>query len=308
VTHDQGKGVPGNRDRAPADAGDGPRAVSIVIHYGAAADTLACVEGLLRQQAIAHTVQVIDNGTGDAAIAALAGRPGLALLRNTGNEGFAPAANQGIALARAQGARWAWLVNNDTTLADDRMLRTLIDFARQHGHALVSPMINNRTRTGSRLRGLSFYYPGLALTRASASTRPAVPRRSPRRIPFLSGTALLVDLHRVSGPLFDPAFFAYYEDVDLALRLPPETLAVAPGVRIDHAVSRATGGSLRKHQLKARNLVYLARKHAQAGGRFRLHYWLLFVPLEARKYTRTPRAFLHATRTAWREGWSMPLR
>ena len=77
-----------------------PRVVTVVVTFNRLADTLVCVESLLRTTHPRHEIVVVDNGTSGEA-EAIQGRFGAAVatIKAGGNLGFGAGANLGI--------RWA---------------------------------------------------------------------------------------------------------------------------------------------------------------------------------------------------------
>jgi len=274
----------------------------VVIHWGRLEDTRACVHSLLAQIGVDFGVVVLDNGTGHDLEGALAGT-GVRIVKHPVNSGFTGGVNRAMEMARADGADWCWLLNNDTVMETPDVLRDLLSFANAGVATVVSPILRNVTGTQARESDWSLFFPGLALTLADTrGLLPTLLKRMTRHLRFISGTAWLVRVASTRDPLLDPAYFAYFEDVDLAMRMGEAKMAVAPTVRLTHFVSRSTGGSLLKFRYKATNLVYLMHKHGLARRGFKIRYALCFVPSEFRHYWRQPLRFLGVARDAWTDG------
>jgi GT2 family glycosyltransferase len=283
---------------AERPGGPAARVDAVVVHYGSAADTRECLASLRRAGVPADSILVVDN----SAEAGVAGRlaaefPGLAVRGGAGNAGYAAAANAGIAWARERGGEFALLLNNDTVIEQGDFVARLVQCARRSGADLAAPVVLNR---GRRVRATEeeFFFPGLALTLHSHAWPLPLLKALFRHRRFLTGTAILVRLAAAPLPLLDPAFRAYFEDVDLCLRVGESRLAWCRDARIVHKVSRGTAGSTEKHRLKAESFIRLARKHGLDGWRFRAAFWLLFVPTEYVKYGGSPVAFWRLTRRA----------
>jgi GT2 family glycosyltransferase len=93
--------------------------------------------------------------------------------------------------------------------------------------------------------------------------------------------------------LFDEAFFAYLEDVDLCVRARAAGFRVvfAPAAIVYHKMHASTGGPgyvTARQYLVARNTVLFARKHASARERVRLVAWIVgTLPFQlARRFVR----------------------
>jgi rhamnopyranosyl-N-acetylglucosaminyl-diphospho-decaprenol beta-1,3/1,4-galactofuranosyltransferase len=103
------------------------------------AESLTALAGQSRP---VHSVVVVDNGADDetAAVVAAAGVP-CTYLPSHRNLGGAGGFALGILTALAQGAEWVWCADDDGRPADATVLETLLDCARTHDLAEVSPMV-----------------------------------------------------------------------------------------------------------------------------------------------------------------------
>jgi N-acetylglucosaminyl-diphospho-decaprenol L-rhamnosyltransferase len=201
------------------------------------------------------------------------------LLRTGGNVGYGSAANAGLADVR-QG--WALVANPDLRFEDGAVDELIAATERWPRAATLGPAI--RTPDGA-LYPSARDLPSLATGIGHAMLGwlwPANPwtaryrreREAPTERPagWLSGSCLLVDLeafHSVGG--FDPAYFMYFEDVDLAERLSrrgwlhvyvPSALVTHEG---GHATAREPRRMLRVHHTSAMRYVsarYAGRRYA----------------------------------------------
>jgi N-acetylglucosaminyl-diphospho-decaprenol L-rhamnosyltransferase len=192
-------------------------------------------------------VVLVDNDSADGSLAAATRRfPHLRVLRMGHNVGFAVANNLAAACARGEELL---LLNNDAWLepgALEEMRRVL---EADDGLALVAPRLvgvdgrprfswaPDRSLAGEVVQRLRNPFEGAALNHGLVT-------RLLRRLVgpgWYTGACLLIRrraFEEVGG--FDPAFFVYFEDADLCLRLR------ARGWRLDHApgatVVHAGGG------------------------------------------------------------------
>ncbi len=83
----------------------------IVVNYNTRELLLKCIEALQTPEDGALDVWVVDNGSSDGSADAVAACPGVHLIRNEGNRGFAAACNQGI---RLSAGRYVLIINSDT--------------------------------------------------------------------------------------------------------------------------------------------------------------------------------------------------
>lgn len=241
--------------------------ISAVVVAWNAGDTLeTCVQSLRASARLAEaTVQVVvvDNASSDDAVERLELTADDVVVRNRLNAGYGVAAAQGI--ARAHGA-WVLLVNPDVVV-DPAFVPALLE-ASERASARVAtlvPELRFSSRPGVvNCRGITVDAIGVPAEVDAGS--PAVRGAAPS-VPVLggsSGCCLLRAEHvrRLGGP--EPAFFAYLEDVDLAVRLARagyEAMFVPAAVAF-HEGSAATGArSPLKAYLVARNRRLLFSLH-----------------------------------------------
>ena len=242
-----------------------PRISAVVVAWNSGAALAHCVDSLRASAQLANEplqVVLVDNGSTDAAVDDLALAPGDVVIRNPLNAGYGVAATQGLARSRAS---WVLLVNPDLVVEPPFVgaMMAAADAAAASVATLVPEM-----RFASR--------PDLVNCRGVAVDEIGVPaeidagmpvgeRVGP--VPALGGSSgcclLRAELVRLlGGP--EPGFFAYLEDVDLALRLDCagyESAFVADAVALHEGSASAGSRSPLKVQLVARNRRLLFRLH-----------------------------------------------
>ncbi len=236
------------------------------------------LEGFVTSLAEATTrpVEVVlaDNGSTDGVPEQVAARhPQVRLLPTGGNVGYGAAVNAGLAGAPG---RYALVANPDIHFEPGAVDELLAVAARWPRAATVGPAIRTpqgdlypsardlpRLSTGAGHALLGWAWPGNPWTARYRREREA-PRE--RTAGWLSGSCFLVDLEafRAVGG-FDPGYFMYFEDVDLAERLgragylhvyAPSAVVVHEG---GHATRREPNRMQRVHHTSAYR--YLARQH-----------------------------------------------
>jgi rhamnosyltransferase len=111
--------------RTTQELGSGADICALVVTYHPDADLPARVTRVLAQ---AGAVVIVDNGSGESALAmlrAIAEHPRVTLIQNGANLGVAVALNVGIARVRAAGFRFVLLLDQDSAVHGD-LMRTLI--------------------------------------------------------------------------------------------------------------------------------------------------------------------------------------
>lgn len=201
----------------------------VIVNYNAGAHLRACLAAIAVAAPPASEIVVVDNASNDGSPDGLP-RPGVRLVRNDRNLGYATACNLGI---DATTGRFLLLLNPDTVPAPTS-LAELLSFIESHpavgavGPKVVRP--NGRLDLASRR---SFPDPLVAFFRISGLSRlrPRDPRVARYNLTYLdpdtpgemdAGTGACLLLRRAAldqvGPL-DERFFMYGEDLDLCLRL-----------------------------------------------------------------------------------------
>ena len=216
---------------------------------------------------------VIDNGSTDDTEDLLATRyPWVRVLREEQNLGFAQAVNVG---ARASTAECLALANNDMRL-DSSWLRELVRaYDPEAGYSCVGGLI--LSLDGERVDFAEGYvtFHGTAGQISQGELVNDIPLVDGRELLFACGGSLLVNRKLfldVGG--FDPAFFAYFEDVDLGWRLwlAGNKVRLATRARSFHH-RHGTGLMVPRHQrvvLQERNALFMLVKNVDEADLYRL--------------------------------------
>ena len=248
--------------------------VSIIIVNWNTRDLLRdCLIALAANAQVMTETIVVDNGSTDGSVEMLATEfPGVYVIANASNIGFAPANNQGLARARG---RYALLLNSDTRVAPDALVN-LVTFMDAHPQAgACGPQLRNADGT---LQPSGRHFPTLASTLGELLPAPARWRREWRGdlekrdydqvcpVDEVSGAALCVRRAALEQIGFlDEDFFFLGEDIDLCWRLKSAGWQVfyVPIAQVIHywGGSRNKTSSYRISLLSQRSYYLLFRKH-----------------------------------------------
>jgi len=241
---------------------------AVVVNWNGGEDNLRCLDSLLASGLEQERIVFVDNGSEDGSAETVAERfPRIVKVNNQRNLGFGAGANQGVREALSAGARAVLFVNNDVTFPPDTLER------------LVSVMDGN-PRVG--FLGPRVLYPGTPARIWSAggilSVGPNLSRLrghgqldGPRwqqvsSVNYVPGCALLARREALEEVgLFQEAYFAYMEDVELGVRANQLGWKVwcVGDVACEHAPSSSTGGgySARRKYMNGVNSVHFLRRH-----------------------------------------------
>ena len=248
------------------------RVVAVTYSPGTSLDGF--VESLVEATTGPTEVVLADNGSTDGAPERVSAAHGnVRLLPTGGNIGYGAAVNAGLADV-TEG--WALVSNPDVRFEPGAVDELLAAAARWPRAATLGPAILTpegelypSARDLPRLStGIGHALVGWAWAGNPWTARYRREREAPRERPagWLSGSCFLVDLaafHAVGG--FDPGYFMYFEDVDLAARLGhrghlnvyvPSAVVVHEG---GHATRRSPHRMQRAHHTSA--LRYLSAQH-----------------------------------------------
>jgi len=200
----------------------------VIVSYNTCTHLQRCLETIPPHSL--YTVVVVDNGSTDGSIEMVRqSYPHVTLMVLPENQGYGGASNQALLAATTP---YALLLNSDTLLAPDT-IPALIDYLEQHPQAaIVGPRLSNQDGT---LQPSCYPFPTpwyLFLEESAlwqvAQWIPLLKERywrtwshdRSRQVPWVLGAVLAMRceaFQQVQG--FDPAFFMYYEEVDLCYRL-----------------------------------------------------------------------------------------
>lgn len=246
-----------------------PKVAVVVVNWNGAEDTLQCVESLQYLDYPHVDIIVVDNGSRvDPTPTLLERFPSVTCIRLPRNLGFTGGNNVGIRRALDTGARYVFVLNNDTVVEPD-VVSCAVRVAEQDPRiAAVGVKIlawEDPTRIWVAY-GYVTYRQGLV--RLVGYYCPDDFRFSVERdVEWVPGTAMLLRREALEDVgLFDDAYFAYHEDVDwcTTARRKGYRIVFAPQGKILHKGHGSSGGrryvSIRQY-LAGRNMVLFVQKH-----------------------------------------------
>ncbi|MBD3348004.1 MAG: glycosyltransferase [Candidatus Eisenbacteria bacterium] len=226
-----------------------PQVVAVVVNWNGKEHLRECLSSLDEQDYEGLRIIVVDNASSDGS-PDLVRRdfPGVSLVENASNEGYASGANRGLHEAREMGADYVLLLNNDLRLASDAVRALVAAFPENPRAAFVGPKIYYADRPdviwsfGGRISWWTgnIYHVGLRERDEGQYSRPV-------SCDYVTGCAVMIALDALDeiGPM-DTGYFMYNEDTDWCVRASRlgYDVVVTPRARIWHKVSMSSGGGL----------------------------------------------------------------
>ena len=151
----------------------------------------------------------IDNGSTDNSVFLVKKLyPKVKVIKNKSNLGFGTAVNQGI---KAAGYAYVCLLNNDVILKNNWFKYMIASVKKHPDIACFCGTVLNKNGTSVESMGIDFDWSGKCLQLKS----------HPAGLVWGSSAAVVIYQQKILSSIgnFDPHYFAYLEDVDVAFRL-----------------------------------------------------------------------------------------
>jgi GT2 family glycosyltransferase len=213
----------------------------VVLNWNAADDTIRCVTNIAAWRRVRSTVFVVDNASKDNSADTIGQAcPGINLICNEDNLGFAGGTNQGITSALSLGNTPILLLNNDAIIEEKDVARLLNTLAENHRIGIIGPLLFDADHqeililisAGGRNPILHHH----------TRVREVKAGQVVQRVAYVSGTAVIIrpEVFRVVG-LLDERYFFSTELADLCMRAEQGGYlsAVDTRARAYHRVSRS---------------------------------------------------------------------
>ena len=257
----------------------------IVINFNKALDTIECLESLLRSERDDLMVFLLDNGSAESDVTLLTdfslNHNTVELILNPENLGFAGGNNKVLDLIlKRYDVKYVLFLNNDTAVEKGFLDTMLMRIDRTTGTEMIAARLMKYIdhETVDSL-GITLYKSGLASNRKDQSA----PLLGPTGACALFTRELLENIKAKTGDFFDPDFFCYAEDTDLALRalLLGYCPAYVDTAVVYHKGSLSTGGKHNDFILYygIRNSLYTLVKNVPVSLLIRYSPWILLMQI-----------------------------
>lgn len=259
-----------------------------IVSYNTKEVLIDCIRSVqARTTTITYEVIVVDNDSQDGTVAALKDAyPGMRIVANSENRGFAKAVNQALGVSRG---RHVLLLNSDT-IVRDQALATMVAYLDDHPD--VGAVSCKQWTGDGHLTQSCFPFPSIRdhlfhsalfqrlapTTQAAAAATHAVDCMQSQDVDWANGACLMVRrslLQQLDG--LDEAFFMYFEDVDLCWRLRQQGCRVRhlAEAEIVHFIGRSSGRDRERLQLvwEFSRILYI-EKHFSPVKRWLMKGWI----------------------------------
>jgi GT2 family glycosyltransferase len=219
---------------------DAPLFSILIVNFNGARHLSRCLSALASQSLPRHQFEVVlvDNASLDDSLDRVRAEfPWVRVVRRPTNQGFAGGNNAGLPYVRG---RYLVLLNNDT-IVDPHWLAELAAEARP-GVAVASKLVFAHDPGLMNSAGLELLRDGRGCDRGFRQPDQGQ-FETPGPVFAGCGAAVLIDRAAISGPLFEPRYFVYYEDLDAFWRanLSGRTARYAPRSLVRHVHGGSAG-------------------------------------------------------------------
>jgi hypothetical protein len=245
-----------------------PKVIIIILNWNGLQDTRECLESLKRIDYPNYEIIVVDNGSSDGSPEKIKNMfPYIDLIRNRENLGFGAGCNVGIKEAQRKGAKFIFLLNNDTVVECDALSKLAAALEKDENAGIAGPKIyyygSEKIIWSAGIRQDNVFIRFLSIGQGQKD----VGRYSrQKKVDEVSGCAMLIkeSLIEKTG-FFREDYFLYVEDMEFCLRAKRAGCEIlyVPDAVIWHKVSAAAGGqdSALNIYYSRRNVLYLASQY-----------------------------------------------
>lgn len=197
-----------------------PKVFPVVLNMQRREDTLACLASVRSQTYANQQTIVLDLGSTDADVAAIAAAcPEVQIVRLDNNLGYAGNNNIGIKLALAQGADWVFILNEDTLLAPDCLSQMLAVAQRDPTIGILGPLVYHYDEPAVIQSAGGMLDAEWNSVHLGKNEVDAGQFQDPHAVDWISGCAILVSRAVIEDiGLIDERFFCYWEETDWCYR------------------------------------------------------------------------------------------
>jgi GT2 family glycosyltransferase/protoporphyrinogen oxidase len=229
----------------PAESKSAPLVYVVILCLNNVADTVECLESVMKLTGENVRTIVVDNGSTDDTPRIVREQfPTVEVIETGRNLGVPRGYNVGFAAALDAGADYVLMLNNDTVVAPE-LLKQLLDAAeRDPNLGIAMPKVMYHAQpdliwsAGARYRRFPPAIVFIGRDQGDAAVAEQL-----RSLEFAPSCGLLISRKAFErAGLFDPGYLFYYDDWDFSERVRTSGLAITlvPSAKMWHKVSRTT--------------------------------------------------------------------
>ena len=260
-----------------------PKVAIIILNWNGKEDTIECLESLKHITYPNYEILLVDNGSTDGSVECFRERyPGMEIIENGENLGFAEGNNVGIRRAMDEGVDYVLLLNNDTVV-NPEFLTELIEVSENNSLiGIVGPKIYYYQSkqiihfAGGRLNLWTGKPSHIGINEIDSRKHDTI-----KEVDFITGCAFLIKCKLINdvGAL-DKTFFCYLEEIDLCLRAKKTgaKMCFVPKSKVWHKISKTS----EKHTgffeyYDTRNRFYIIKNHATLAQKSCFCIWFFLI-------------------------------
>lgn len=216
--------------------GKSPKIFVVILNWNGKEVLSDCLRSVFSLDYMNFEVVVVDNASRDGSLEMARSSFGRAhFIVNEANNGFAAGMNIGIKYSLSKGARYVWVLNNDTVCGRESLRELLSAAEKEEKCAILSPLILTPSGKAWFSSGKIDY---LRMKAYHADPEVSTRESESYESQYLSGCAMFFSAETIKKiGFFDEKYFLYYEDADLSVRAKKAgcRLLVVPRSVIVHA-------------------------------------------------------------------------
>jgi len=202
-----------------------PKILILIVTWNAIGEIEKCLNSIknLINSDFKYDILVVDNKSSDGTREFLE-KKSINLIKNNKNLGWGYAVNQGVKIAEKKNFDWVFVLNPDTYLGNNSLVK-LLDFAKTKESAKILAPVVEFQKKGKILYDLGGYLTFFGRTyHKELESLDLISEAEPH---YVSGAAVLIEtnLFKKIG-YFKEDYFLYFEDVDFCLRAKKSGFAI----------------------------------------------------------------------------------
>jgi GT2 family glycosyltransferase len=259
----------------------------ILVNWNGYRDTIECVHSLQKISYPNYQIVVVDNGsTNESVVEIKKTFPGIPLLEENENLGFAHGNNVGLAYAKKNGSEYVLFLNNDTIVDPDFLTRMVETAETDPKVGAVGAKIyfagepNRIWWSGGKVDLMYGWITNQGYGEIDQGQWDTV-----RELDYICGCCFLArttTLNEIGG--WDETYFHTFEDTDLSIGIHNAgyKLLIQPAAKIWHKISQSGGGELTPFFLYylERNRFQFVKKH---GSWHPFTSWVRLLPIMVKR-------------------------